>query len=88
MTRLNENPHRCLAFRNLNIESRYLICFLKVCIDIFVSCGGGGSKHAFPSIVLRETPIIMTSITGKTKEYFASQKIQEPFNNNKTDNIF
>ena len=40
MTRLNENPHRCLAFRNLNIESRYLI--LKVCIDIFVSCGGGG----------------------------------------------
>ena len=45
MTLLNENPHPCVAFRNLYIESRYLInMFLKFCIDM-VFCllwGGGG----------------------------------------------
>ena len=35
MTLLNENPHPCVAFRNLYIESRYLInMFLKFCIDM------------------------------------------------------
>ena len=33
MTLLNENPHPCVAFRNLYIESRYLInMFIKFCI--------------------------------------------------------
>ena len=42
MTLLNENPHHCVAFRNLYIESRYLInMFLKffTLIWCFVSCG-------------------------------------------------
>ena len=35
MTLLNENPHPCVAFHNLFIESRYLInMFLKFCIDM------------------------------------------------------
>ena len=38
MTLLNENPHPWVAFRNLYIESWYLIhMFLKFCIDTVFS---------------------------------------------------
>ena len=43
MTLLNENPHPCVAFRNLYIVSMYLIyMFLKFCIDtVFCLLWGG-----------------------------------------------
>ena len=35
MTLPKENPHPCVAIRNLYMESRYLInMFLKFCIDM------------------------------------------------------
>ena len=48
MTLLNENPHPCVAFRNLYIGFRYLInMFLKFCIDtVFcLLCGGWGKQQ-------------------------------------------
>ena len=70
---LNVNSHPRSAFRNLYIESRYLICFLKFCIDVFVSCRRiEVNDNYIPGFLFDK------QYSGKYKEYFASQKIEVP----------
>ena len=78
MTLLNENPHSCVAFRNLYIESRYLInLFLKFCIYmvVFLLWGVGVNKNYYHRFVF------VKQHYGKSKEYFTLRKMQVPFSN-------
>ena len=60
MTLLNENPHPCVAFRNLYIESRYFInIFLKFRTDM-VFCllwVGWGKQQLLLSVYLRQATL-------------------------------
>ena len=63
MTLLNENPHPCVAFRNLFIESRYLInMFSKFCIDIvfFLLWVGWGKKQVILSVCFWQVTLWQT----------------------------
>ena len=78
VTLLNENPHPCVAIRNIYIESMYLINRFWIgnfaLIWCFVSCGlvEVNNNYCYRFVSDKQH-------YGKSKEYFASRKMQVPF---------